>query len=160
MVQGLRGLVGTRPDAMAKNEQAIVSVEENRMQETIRFTKKAARTIRDESFLCDVETGGTLFGYARGRVVEAATGPGPTATKQACLFSADVEYQREAAARIANQSNGRSKLIGYWHRHPTSPPLKVNRSYIGQGWNFASLPSADPRMHVARYRLGSEWRIP
>lgn len=88
------------------------------MNETIYITRRAARTLRDESWKCDVETGGSLSGYRRRRVVDLATGPGPKAMKRACMFSADVEYQQQALEEATRQSNGRARLVGYWHRHP------------------------------------------
>lgn len=78
----------------------------------------AAQILSRESVRCQVETGGTLFGYRHGRVIAVATGPGPKALKQACKFSADVEFQQQALERITAKTNGRCKLMGYWHRHP------------------------------------------
>lgn len=88
------------------------------MKETIYISMRAAQILSRESARCQVETGGTLFGYRHGRVIDLATGPGPKALMQTCKFSADVEFQKQALDRITRKTNGRCKLMGYWHRHP------------------------------------------
>src|SRR5262245_257453 len=80
----------------------------------ILITIQAAKTIRDESLACDIETGGTLLGYPRGHVISHASGPGPNSKHSSASFSADIAFQNEFATRLARLSEGKCKQLGTW----------------------------------------------
>ncbi len=113
--------------------------------EVISITKCAASVLRDESLRGDLETGGLVFGYPRGRVIDSATRPGPKAVKRACSFSADLEFQKRAMEAINRESAGRAKQMGMWHRHLglMSHPSSGDQNQARQIANdFAQDPSA------------------
>ncbi len=115
------------------------------MTEVISITKCAAAVLREESLRCNLETGGLVCGYPRGRVIDSATQPGPKAVKRACSFSADLEFQKRAMEVIIRESAGRAKQMGTWHRHPglMSCPSSGDQDQARQIANdFAQDPSA------------------
>ena len=67
-----------------------------------------------------LEVGGILLGYRNGfdTVITHIVGPGPEAQHRRYGFSPDEAYQRDAALRVFEETEGVSRYLGDWHTHP------------------------------------------
>jgi integrative and conjugative element protein (TIGR02256 family) len=83
-------------------------------------TRSSYELIKKESLDSQVETGGLLVGTLRIPIVLKATRAGPSAKKSGTSYTNDVDFDNATLNKAINQYKGKSKLVGYWHKHPDS----------------------------------------
>ena len=106
--------------------------------QVLRITKSASRYIEKESKKCCSETGGILIGTLQSPVVVKATRAGRYAKKTFGSYTNDADYDNRILQRAIMHSNGKLKLVGYWHKHPgnmsspSSIDLATAKAIIGR----------------------------
>lgn len=89
--------------------------------------------VTEAAALAPDETGGMLLGYIspgsepEDVVIEAVTGPGPSATHQAERFEPDTAWQQNQLARAYEESGRVTTYLGDWHTHPRGVVLPSRR---------------------------------
>lgn len=130
------------------------------------FTKKSyiqlLTEIEDYPY---VETGGVLVGQRRGNVfyVFESVDPGFKADRQRSEFSRHYEYTEHLAYKVANQYEGETTVVGYYHRHPGSfdcfsggddvSNLEFARTFNGI---ISGLINIDPDFRLSFYYISPE----
>jgi integrative and conjugative element protein (TIGR02256 family) len=71
-----------------------------------------------DSLVCDVETGGLLIGTLKNPVIFKATKAGINAIKSYASYTNDVDHDNAILKQSVDESGGRLKLLGFWHKHP------------------------------------------
>lgn len=116
--------------------------------ETIKILQGAFELMGSESLTCDVETGGLLIGTLKNPIVFKATKAGINAIKSYASYTNDADHDNEILKQSVDESNGRLKLLGFWHKHPfgydkpSLIDLDVARGIIGR-----SVKSGDSRKY-------------
>ena len=112
-----------------------------------------------------VETGGVLVGQRRGNTfyVFETVDPGFKADRQRAEFSRHYEYTEHLAYKVANQYEGKTTVVGYYHRHPGSYDHfsggdDVSNLEFAQTFNgvISGLVNIDPEFRLAFYYISPE----
>ena len=114
-----------------------------------------------------VETGGVLVGQRRGNTfyVFETVDPGFKADRQRAEFSRHYEYTEHLAYKVANQYEGKTTVVGYYHRHPGSYDHfsggdDISNLEFAQTFNgvISGLVNIDPEFRLAFYYISPEGR--
>jgi integrative and conjugative element protein (TIGR02256 family) len=85
----------------------------------LRIIRSAFEAIRKESLAHAQETGGLLIGTLKDPVVLKASGAGINAKATVISYTNDTLHDNQILKKAIEESNGKCKLIGFWHKHPT-----------------------------------------
>ena len=114
-----------------------------------------------------VETGGVLVGQRRGNTfyIFETVDPGFKADRQRAEFSRHYEYTEHLAYKVANQYEGETTVVGYYHRHPGSYDHfsggdDVSNLEFAQTFNgvISGLVNIDPDFRLAFYYISPDGR--
>lgn len=86
--------------------------------ENIKILRSAIELMGSDSLVSDVETGGLLIGTLKNPVIFKATKAGINAIKSYASYTNDANHDNAILKQSVDESNGRLKLLGFWHKHP------------------------------------------
>ena len=112
-----------------------------------------------------VETGGVLVGQRLCNTfyIFETVDPGFKADRQRAEFSRHYEYTEHLAYKVANQYEGKTTVVGYYHRHPGSYDHfsggdDISNLEFAQTFNgvISGLVNIDPEFRLAFYYISPE----
>lgn len=112
-----------------------------------------------------VETGGVFVGQRRKNTfyIFETIDPGFKANRQRAEFSRHYEYTEHLAYKVTNQYEGKTTVIGYYHRHPGnydhfSSGDDISNLEFAQAFNgiISGLVNIDPNFRLAFYYISPE----
>lgn len=129
----------------------------------IYFTTKAyVQLLTEVADYPHVETGGVLVGQRHQNTfyVFETVDPGFKADRKIAEFSRHYEYTEHLAYKVANQYEGNTTVIGYYHRHPGSYDRfsggdEISNLEFAQTFNgvISGLVNIDPQFRLAFYYI-------